>query len=124
MVQVGYQDHGPFPMNKEKLYCVLGPSMNEENQMAQNILMSTGHVIPRRTLRKLRVNELHSESEKRKRRWFDEIIQKKLGNSINFPPVVDPIKREFEPYSDDDDPDSVKLPEENDPVDSEGIAVF
>ncbi len=119
-----YRDHGSFPMNKEKLCRVLGPSVNEGNQMAQNVLTSTGKVIPRRTLRKLKPDELHSESEKRKRRWFDEIIQQKLGDSINFPPSRDTVKKEFEPYSDDDDPDSVELPEENDPVNAEGTAVF
>ena len=47
---VYYRDFGSFPENKEKLGRVLGPCINEGNEMAQNILTSKGKVIPRRTL--------------------------------------------------------------------------
>ena len=67
-----------------KLGRVLGPIPNEGNEMAQAVLTSNGTVIPRRLLRKLLVSELHSESEKRKRQIFDDIIRKKLGDAITL----------------------------------------
>ena len=42
-----------FPKQKELLGRVLGPSKNEGNQMAQNILTVHGTVVPRRSLRRL-----------------------------------------------------------------------
>ena len=59
-----------FPYLREQLGRVLGPSRNEGNEMAQAILNSNGKVITRRTLRRLRVEELHSPSEKEKRRML------------------------------------------------------
>jgi hypothetical protein len=80
-----YRDHGVFPVNKEKLGRVLGPLKNEGNEMAQAILTSGGKVIPRRTIRKLRDDEITNPVEVNKRKLFDEVIQKKLGDSAHFP---------------------------------------
>ena len=83
---VYYRDHGSFPIAKEKLGRVLGPIKNEGNEMAQAVLSSKGTILPRRTLRKLRREELHDETEKRKRQLFDDLIRAKLGDSITTPP--------------------------------------
>ena len=42
--------------------------------MAQAVLTAKGTVVPRQTLRKLMKSEIHSESEKRKRSIFDDIV--------------------------------------------------
>ena len=75
-----------------------------------------------RTVRSLRILELHSETEKRKRRIFDDAILKNLGDSVVKP--TNSNAREHVPYSDGVDPDSVKLPEDNDPVMPDGTAAF
>ena len=69
---VYYRDKGIFPENKEKLGRVLGPLKNEGNEMAQAVLTSKGTIIPRQTLCKLRLEEIHSESEKHKRELFNK----------------------------------------------------
>ncbi len=120
---VYYRDHGLFPQNKEKLGRVLGPIKNEGNEMAQAVLTSKGTVVPRRTMRRLTTGELNSESEKRKREIFDDVIRSKLGDSMNFPPQRKDVKDHI-PYSDDDDPDPLDLPDDDDPVDSDGTSVF
>lgn len=117
-----YRDHGSFPKAKEKLGRALGPLKNEGNEMAQGVLTSKGTVIPRRTLRKLNKSELHSESEKRKRQLFDDLIRSKLGDSIS--PPSKPLDTTYIPYSDDSEPSSMILPEDNDPIKSDGSAMF
>ena len=82
---VYYCDSGSFPENKEKLGRVLGPTVNEGNEMAQVVLVASSKVIPRRTLRRLSIAELNSEVDKIKRSIFDDIILKKLGDSIRAP---------------------------------------
>jgi hypothetical protein len=117
-----YRDHGAFPNAKEKLGRALGPLRNEGNEMAQAILTSKGTIIPRRTIRKLKQDELISEIEKRKRQLFDDLIRSTLGDSMNMPPKpLDPI---YTPYSDGVEPDPVLLPDDNDPVDSNNNAMF
>ena len=119
---VYYRDFGSFPENKEKLGRLLGPSKNEGNAMSQSVLVASGAVITRRTIRPLRNSEIHSETEKRKRKIFDDIILKKLGDSMSKP--TKPSPPDHIPYSDGVDPDSVELPEDNDPVGPDGTAVF
>ena len=118
-----YRDkESSFPENKLKLGRVLGPIPNEGNEMAQAILTSKGTIIPRRSLRKLLVSELHSESEKRKRQLYDDIIRKKLGDSMTLPKK--PLSTEYIPYSDGVEPDPLHLPSDDDPVDTDGTSVF
>ena len=100
-----------FPENKEKLGRTLVPCKNEGNVISQSIVVSSGHVITRRTFRSLRTSELHSETEKRKRRIFDDVILKKLGDYVAKP--TNSNARNHVPYSDGVDPDSVKLHEDN-----------
>ena len=53
--------------------------------MAQAVLVASSKVIPCQTLQKLSIAELNSEVEKRKRSIFDDIILKKLGDSVRTP---------------------------------------
>ena len=120
---VYYRDKNEsFPADKLKLGRVLGPIPNEGIEMAQAVLTSNGTVIPRRSLRKLLVAELHLESEKRKRQIFDDIIRKKLGDSITLPEK--PLSTDYISYSDGVDPDPLHLPTDDDPVDADGTSVL
>jgi len=83
--------------------------------MAQAVLNANGKVIPRRTIRKLLKNEIHSETEKRKRSIFDDLILKRLGDSTHmFDKSAAP---DYVPYSDDVEPALIQLPDDYDPID-------
>ena len=82
---VCFRNFGSFPKNKEKLGRILGPCKNEVNEMSQSIVVSSVHAITHRTFRSLRISELHSKTERRKRRIFDSVIQKKLGDYATIP---------------------------------------
>ena len=71
-----------FPNNKEVLGRVLGPARRAGNEMAQWILRANGRVVPRRSLRPLKVDELHSPVEIKKRELFDELIQRRWGSPM------------------------------------------
>ena len=49
--------------------------------MSRWVLVSTGKVVPRRTVRPLRVAEIQNVREEKRREIFDEIIMKRLGSS-------------------------------------------
>ena len=87
--------------------------------MAQAILNSKAKVITRHTIRRLTTAERHSESEKVKRSTFDAIIKERLGDSI-----VAPEHPELIPYSDEDESDLISLPDDDNPVDENGTAIF
>ena len=50
--------------------------------MAQWILKANGRVVPRRSLRPMKVDELHSPVEIKKREVFDELIQRGWGSPM------------------------------------------
>jgi hypothetical protein len=119
---VYYRTPGTFPEAKERLGRVLGPAKNEGSEMSQWILTSKGTVVPRRSLRPLLPAELTSESEKRKRAIFDDIIMNKLGTAMSTPPKPPPS--DFIPYADGElDPPPIHEVDE-DPVNGDGTAVF
>ena len=62
-----------------------------------------------------------SEVEKRKCSIFDDIILMKLGDSIRA--AEKPIKY-YVQFADDVDPDSVSLPNDNDPINKDGTSFF
>ena len=116
-----------FPYDKFQLGRVLGPTKNEGNEMAQSILKKNGEIVPRRTCRRLRIDEIHSEVEKTKRAEFDKSILKIHGDSMSIP-VCDP-KSKPEDWSLDDyiEADEGDIPVRSlpdDPVDASGKAVF
>ena len=90
--------------------------------MSQSIVASRGFVITRRTVRSLRISNIHSETKKRKRRTFNDIIWKNIGDSVTKP--TSPNARENVSYSDVVEPYSAQLPEDNDPVMPDRTAVF
>ena len=85
-----YRDDDSFPMPREVLGRVLGPAKNQGNEMAQYVLQINGEVVVRRTLRRLRPDELavSNEVESRRRSLFDTAIQQKLGTSYSMQPVL------------------------------------
>ena len=53
--------------------------------MSQSIVASSDYIITRRTFRSLHISEIYSETEKRKRRIFDDVILNKIGHSVAKP---------------------------------------
>jgi len=103
---------------------VLGPAKGEGNEMAQWVLKTNGNVVPRRTVRPLNTQELHSEEERTKRAVFDELIERRWGTAMSPPSSTQQIKNQedFESYEDDDETPR-DLPEINDAVDINGKAI-
>ena len=62
-------------MNEDKLGRVLGTARGESNKMVQWRLKDNGNVLPHYSLKQLRVEEIHSETEKRKSKRFDILIK-------------------------------------------------
>jgi hypothetical protein len=101
-----FRDHkNKFPFNREVLGRVIGPAKGEGNEMAQWILKANGNVVPRRTSRPLKTDEVHSEQEQSKRKIFDELVKRRWGTSVNptMKPDEDIDIEEFEEYEDDDE---------------------
>ena len=82
------QHNAGFPQMQEVLGRCLGPTKNEGNEMCQWVLQMNGEIVPRRSLRRLRAEEISvtNEAEASKRAQFDEAITKKLGNSFSAAP--------------------------------------
>lgn len=108
-----------FPFDKMVLGRVLGPSRGEGNEMSQWVLKSNGRVVPTRNVRPLKTEELHSPVEIKKRKVFDELIERRWGNSINPPKIQE---RDFDKYEDDDEPAHVTI-EQEDIVDATGKVI-
>ena len=85
--------------------------------MAQWILKANGRVIPRRTLRPLKVDELHSPVEIKKREVFDELIKRRWGSPMT--PSNTQQQQVFEKYADHEQQEKPTL-EVEDIVDSTG----
>ena len=107
-----------FPLPTEVLCRALGPAENAGNQMAQWILKSNGRVIPCRTCRPLKEDEINNPIEIRKRKLFDELVRAKLGDSFTPMTTQDVEADVFEPYEDDEE-QAVEIPEaDNDAFDT------
>ena len=89
-----HQKTAAFPFQKEELGRCLVPTKNYGNEMCQWVLQQKGQVVPRRTLRRLRLEELivTNEAESNKRAVFDANIKEPFGYSI----VPMPLKPERE----------------------------
>jgi len=105
------RDHkAGFPRNQEVLGRCLGPTKNEGNEMCQWILQMNGHIVPRRSIRRLKPEELSvtNEAEARKRAQFDAAITARWGDSFTMHPI---------PKNDPEDPqdaDDFYVPYEDD----------
>ena len=120
-----YREHtAKFPNQQEVLGRVLGPARGEGNEMAQWVLKGNGKVVPRRSCRPLNEAETYSPVEIKKRKLFDELIERRYGTSINPPK---PVKAKPNPDQADDDADEPmdedpvgQIPDTEDIVDSTG----
>ena len=70
--------------------------------MAQLILKATGRVVPRRSLRPLNIDELHSPVEIKKREVFDELIKRRWGTPMTPPNTQQP--KAFEDHEQQEQP--------------------
>jgi hypothetical protein len=61
----------------------LGPAKGAGNEMAQWTLKANCKVVPCRSSRPLKVDEIHSPADLKKREMFDKLIEKKCGKSVN-----------------------------------------
>ena len=92
--------------------------------MAQWVLKANGNVVPRRSLRPLKVEELHSPTELKKQDVFDALIERRWGTSIN-PPKPARTREEdetFEYYQDEDESPKI-TPDTEEAVDATGRAI-
>ena len=112
-----HEQGSKFPFTKEVLGRVLGPATGEGNEMSQWILKANGRVVPRRTVRPLRIDEKNCPNEQKKRNLFDELISTRWGTSLH--PPEKPLNDSFEEYEDDDEIPRI-IPEATDPVDATG----
>ena len=92
-----------FPNNKEVLGRVLGLARGAGNEMTQWILKANGRGVPRRSLRHLKVDEIHSPVEIKKREVLDELIQRKWGTPMTPSNTQKP--KAFEKYEDHEQQD-------------------
>jgi hypothetical protein len=93
--------------------------------MAQWMLKANGQVVPRRSSRPLKVDEIHSVTEIKKREMFDGLTQRRWGTSINPPKSAeseDSDDNEFEEHEDEDEPKRT-VPDIEDTVDAKWQAV-
>jgi len=65
----------------------LGPAESMGTEMSQHVLLATGTVLPKQSLRHLTPEEWNSPVEKKKRLVFDAAIEKKYGGPAYAPPV-------------------------------------
>jgi hypothetical protein len=105
------EESSGFPFPSEMLGRVLGPALHAGNEMSQWVLNLNGKVVPRRTCRPLKVEEINSPTEILKRQSYDECIKRKLGDSMAPPPVPLPINV-FDEYEDDDESPRI-IPEQD-----------
>ena len=88
--------------------------------MAQWILKRKGRVVSRRSTFPLRTNEIFNNSEEKKRKFFDELIELRWGSSLNYPMNFTKTKeQEFEEYSYADEEAQV-IPDVEDVFDNAG----
>ena len=78
----------PFPTTKSAWSCSWSRP-GEGNELSQWVLKSNGNVVPRRTVRALQLDEIHSDTEKRKRDVFDALIERRWGSPMSTPNTDD-----------------------------------
>ena len=84
-----------FLNNKKVLGRVPGPARGAGNEIAQWILKVNGRVVLRRSLRPLKVDEIHSPLEIKKREVFDELIQRRWGTLMTPPNTHNSAAKSF-----------------------------
>ena len=86
---VYYRNFGSFPENKEKLGRILRTWKNEGGYISQSIVDFSSCEIISWSIQPLRTSELHFKTEKMKRIIVDNVILKKLGDSMSKPTTPD-----------------------------------
>ena len=100
---------------------VLGPARGEGNELSQWVLKSNGNVVPRRTVRALQLDEIHSDTEKRKRDVFDALIERRWGSPMSTPNTDDTeMTTDAEENETNDDETTKRHIDIEDSVDSQG----
>ena len=116
-----YREHKVrFPLNREVLEQVLGPTMGAGNYMAQWILKLNRYNVPRQTLSPLHADELQSLEEQKKWNIFCALIERRWGTSINLPPVSTMSNDEICEEHEDEDESARIIPDIKDTADSNG----
>ena len=123
-----WQNTAKFPYQKEVLGRCLGPTKDEGNEMAQWILQMNGQIVPRRTLQRLRQEELSPNNlvEWAKRDAFDAAMLQIHGSSLELP--KEPVREALDPtnnfdYSEEDDLAADRIIPEADAVDATGRTI-
>ena len=93
--------------------------------MTQAILTIKGTVVPRRSVRHLTTEEIHSPIEEKKRNEFDDKIKSKLGDSLTPLKPNHTVSSDAVPSIDDflAEEDDV-APDIEDDANEEGVAVY
>ena len=96
---------------------------NEGNEITQAVLNINGRVLPCRTIRRLTTEEIHSNSEKLMRKYFDDSIKKIHDDSMSLTDKTP--EPNYMSLSDIDDEDEypVDIPYD-DPVDATSKAIY
>ena len=113
-----------FPYQKQLLGRVLGPMKNEGNAMTQAILTDKGTVVPRRSIRHLTIEEIHSTIEQRKREAFDSKIKEKLGDSLTPRPNTNTLPKGVPSIDDFMAEEGEVAPYIEDDADDDGNAIY
>ena len=83
---------------------VLRPARGEGNELSLWVLKSNGNVVPCRTVRALQLDELHIDTEKRKRDIFGALAERRWGSPMSTPNKDDAdIRTDTEDNEIDDD---------------------
>ena len=85
-------------------------------------LQIKGTVVTHQTLCKLQKSDLVWDYEKRKINLLDDVIKKKIGISVSYPEK--PIPAIYTPYEDNSAENPTYLPDNFNPVESDGTATF
>jgi len=127
-----FEHSASFPAPKKQLGRILGPATGMGNEMCQWVLKVNGNVVPRRTVTPLTHDELHSPNDERRRRVFDQLIEKRFGKSVNASkdlqdsPTSAEIATEeeetWEPYTDEEEP-AHEVHDMDDAVDARGLLI-
>ena len=120
-----FRDHkAPFPHNQEVLGRVLGPARGEGNELSQWVWKSNGNVVPRRTIRALQLDEIHSDTEKCKRDVFDALIERRWGSPMSTPNTDDTeMTTDAEENENNNDETTKRHIDIEDSVDSKGALI-
>ena len=98
----------------------MGPAKGAGNEMAQWILKANDNVVPCRSSRPLKVDEVHSTTEIKKRAIFNGLIERRWGTSINPPKQTNAEDLDNNEFEEDEDEPKRTVPDIGETVDANG----